>query len=345
MQKWPDLVGPHTCIESPSKLLLSGRAEIRKCSGPRAPWGKSCKSICDWPHPQRRPNKSRRTRSALSNGRSGVTYCIPFCWIFTNKYQCKKWGFFTFSQSRLSVVFWRFPPCLAQHAWLCPYFTVVPEGNARGEVEGLWRAVRPCQIKKLGRTKESDIRKLSELSGQTCPVGMQTALPTSAVSAEKPGGLWRAGPEARIKLVLFLLSPFLLAILPRVSERADRLASGIRFRWSLNLLFCLLLFKCKLSWTKKGETTDNFLVSIDSRVIFEEILRLVKGTKNCSIGLTNWHQRNSEETEENSRLWSSKWEFICCPNEYPYSKSSNHTTNFGPGLIVHQQYKKYFLMK
>ena len=109
MQKWPDLVGPHTCIESPSKLLPSGRAEIRKCSGPRAPWGKSCKSICDWPHPQRRPNKSRRTRSALSNSRSGVTYCIPFCWIFTNKYQCKKWGFFTFSQSRLSVVFWRFP--------------------------------------------------------------------------------------------------------------------------------------------------------------------------------------------------------------------------------------------
>ena len=66
------------------------------------------------------------------------------------------------------------------------------------------------------------------------------------------------------------------------------------------------------------ETTDNFLVYIDSGVIFEEILRLVKGTKNCSIGLTNWHQRNSEETEENSRLWSSKWEFICCPNEYPY---------------------------
>ena len=93
------------------------------------------------------------------------------------------------------------------------------------------------------------------------------------------------------------------------------------------------------------ETTDNFLVYIDSGVIFEEILRLVKGTKNCSIGLTNWHQRNSEETEENSRLWSSKWEFICCPNEYPYSNSSNHTTTFGPGLIVHQQYKKYFLMK
>ena len=118
------------------------------------------------------------------------------------------------------------PPCLAQHAWLCPYFTVVPEGDARGEVEGPRSAVRPCQIKKLGRTKKSDIRKLSEVSGQTCPVGMQTALPTSAVSAEKPGGFWRAGPEARIKLVLFLLSPFLLAILPRVSERADRLASG-----------------------------------------------------------------------------------------------------------------------
>ena len=68
------------------------------------------------------------------------------------------------------------------------YFTVVPEGDARGEVEGPRSEVRPCQIKKLGRTKKSDIRKLSEVSGQTCPVGMQTALPTSAVSAEKPGG-------------------------------------------------------------------------------------------------------------------------------------------------------------
>ena len=92
MQKWPDLVGPHTCIESPSKLLPSGRAEIRKCSGPRAPWGKSCKSICDWPHPRRRPNKSRRTRSALSNRRSGVTNCIPF-WFLQTRINVKSVGF------------------------------------------------------------------------------------------------------------------------------------------------------------------------------------------------------------------------------------------------------------